>query len=94
MTLLYRASRPTDVVFRRELEEIARRRGARIIWLVGPSSEPALQMSAANVLRWVPDVARRDVYLCAAPGLAGAVRAALVDCGLPRRHLHEENFAF
>ena len=94
LTLLYRASRPTDVVFRRELEDIAHRRGARIVWLVGRSSDPALQMTAVNLHRWVPDVAQRDVYLCAATGLASAVRAALADCGLPRRHLHEEDFAF
>jgi len=94
LTLLYRASRPSDVVFRAELEEIARRRGAEIVWMIGRSSEPALEMTGRTLRRLVPDVAARDVYLCASPGLSQAVRTALQDAGLPRRHLHEEVFAF
>ena len=94
LTLLYRASRPSDVVFRAELEEIARRRGAEIVWMVGSSSTPALAMTGDNVRRLVPDVAERDVYLCASPGLSRAVRTALRDAGLPARRLHEEVFAF
>ena len=94
LTLLYRASSPRDVVFRAELEHIARRRGAEIVWMVGRSSEPGMAMTGANLRRLVPDVAGRDVYLCASPGLSEAVRTALRDAGLPRRRLHEEVFAF
>jgi len=94
VTLMYRASRPDDVIFRTELEEVARRRGGEIIWLVGPSSDPELRMTGTNLLRLVPDVADRDVYLCAAPGLSRAVRAALREVGLPARRLHEEAFSF
>jgi predicted ferric reductase len=94
LTLLYRASSPGDVVFRTELEDIARRRGAGIVWLVGPSSAPELAMTGDNLRRLVPDVADRDVYLCASPRLSAAVRTALQDAGLPRRRLHEEVFAF
>jgi len=94
LTLLYRTSRPGDVVFRAELEQIARQRGAEIIWMIGPSSDPALSMTGTNLRRLVPDVAERDVYLCASPGLSQAVRTALKDAGLPGRQLHEETFAF
>ena len=94
LTLLYRASSPGDVVFRAELEDIARRRGAEIIWMIGRSSSRGMEMTAANLCRLVPDVADRDVYLCASPGLSQAVRTALHTTGLPRRHLHEEAFAF
>lgn len=94
MTLLYRASSESDVVFRDELEEIARLRGAEIIWLIGPSSDPANSMGESNLTRLVPDLRRRDVYLCASPGLAAAARAGLREAGLPARRLHEEQFAF
>jgi predicted ferric reductase len=94
LTLLYRASRPGDVVFRTELEQIARRRGAEIIWMVGPSSSPALAMTGDNLRRLVQDVADRDVYLCASPGLSQAVRTGLRDAGHPRHRLHEEAFSF
>jgi predicted ferric reductase len=94
LTLLYRVSRPNDVVFRVELEQIAHQRGAEIIWMIGPSTDPALAMTGATLRRLVPDVAERDVYLCASPGLSQAVRTALKDAGLPGRQLHEEAFAF
>jgi ferredoxin-NADP reductase len=94
LTLLYRASSPDDVVFRTELELIARQRGAGIVWMVGPSSAPGLAMTGDTLRRLVPDVADRDVYLCASPRLSAAVRTALQDAGLPRRRLHEEVFAF
>ena len=94
LTLLYRASRPDDVVFRGELEDIARRRGAEVLWMVGPSSAPGMAMTGPTLRSLVPDVADRDVYLCASPTLSAAVRAALHDAGLPRRRLHEEAFTF
>jgi ferredoxin-NADP reductase len=42
----------------------------------------------------VPDLVRRDVYLCGPPGLSTAVREALRGAGLPDAQLHEERFAF
>jgi ferredoxin-NADP reductase len=94
LTLLYRASSPRDVVFRAELEAIARQRGAEILWMIGPSSTPELAMTGANLRRLAPDIADRDVYLCASPGLSVAVRSAVREAGLPRKRLHEEAFAF
>ena len=84
----------SDLLFTDELDEIAVRRGAEIVWMVGPSSAPALRLTGATLRRLVPDVAERDVYLCASPGLSAAVRTALREAGLPRRRLHEEAFAF
>jgi hypothetical protein len=52
-------------VFREELEDLARRRGAEIIWMIDR-----------------------------VPGLSHAVRVALREVGLQRRHLHEEVFGF
>ena len=94
LTLLYRASRPDDVIFRDELEEIARMRGASIVWMIGPSADPQNKMTGANLTRLVPDVASRDVYVCASRGLSRAIRAALKDAGHPPARLHEEVFAF
>jgi predicted ferric reductase len=94
LTLLYRASRPTDVVFRAELEAIAAHRGARIVWMIGPSSDPALAITGWNLRRLVPGVADCDVYVCASPGLAHSVRHALHHAGVPRRRVHEELFTF
>lgn len=94
LTLLYRASRPTDVVFRAELERIAAHRSARIIWMIGPASDPSLAITGWNLRRLVPEVADCDVYVCASPGLAQAVRHALHQAGVPRRRVYEELFTF
>lgn len=94
LTLLYRASTGRDIIFRDELDTIARRRGARVIYLVGPSSEPANALTPATLGAMIPGLPEHDVYLCASPGLAAIVRAALRGAGLPRRQLHEEVFGF
>lgn len=94
LTLVYRASTPQDLVFRGELENIARQRGTDLIWMVGPSSNPDNHVTPANLCRLVPDVAERDVYLCASAGFAAAVRTAVAGAGLPRHRLHEEIFTF
>jgi ferredoxin-NADP reductase len=94
VTLVYRASCEQDLVFKDELDEIAEKSGARIVYLVGPSTETANDMSAPALNRIVGDLHDHDVYLCASPRLAARVRASLMDRGFPRHQLHEERFSF
>ncbi|MDX6209866.1 MAG: hypothetical protein QOE24_2257 [Frankiales bacterium] len=90
LLLLYRARSAEDLIFKDELDHIARVRGARVQYLVGSE----IVLSAQTFRRLVPGLTRRDVYLCGPPGLANAVRDALRDAGLPEGQLHEERFAF
>lgn len=94
LTLLYRASSPTEVLFGEELQQIAALRGAQLILITGPSSDPANALSGANLVRWVPDVARRDVFLCASPRFAVAAHKALHRAGVPKSQIHQEVFVF
>ena len=94
LTLLYRASSAADVVFRSELDDLARRRGARVIYLVGPSSDPANALTSETLRQLIPGLRHHDVFLCASPSLSRAVRTALPGAGLPRGQLHEEEFSF
>lgn len=94
LTLLYRASSPEEVLFRDELEYIARSRGAQLVLITGRSSDPMNALSAGNLHRWVPDVAQRDVFICASPRFSDAARAALKQAGVPRSRVHQEEFAF
>ena len=91
LALLYRARGPQDVLFRRELDLIAHRRGARVCYLFGTDADC---LTGPALLRLVPDLASRDVYLCGSPRMADAVRNGLRDAGLPDEYLHEERFAF
>jgi len=90
LMLLYRARGRDELIFRRELDALAARREARVIYLLGSDRE---LLSARTLLRLVPALAERDVYLCGPPGLSAAVRASLHEAGLPPAHLHEERFA-
>ncbi|SFU03047.1 ferric reductase-like transmembrane domain-containing protein [Arthrobacter sp. ov118] len=94
LTLLYRASSTEEILFRDELEHIARHRGAQLIFLTGPASDPRNAITAQTLKAIVPDLAARDVYICASPRLSSAATTALTQAGLPRRQLHHEDFNF
>ena len=95
LTLVYRASHPDDLVFRHELEELARRRGAHLRLLVGRRAELGYDPLSADVLKHnIPDLAQHDVYLCGPTGMTAATGAALLAAGVPRRHIHHESFEF
>jgi ferredoxin-NADP reductase len=89
--LLYRARSADELLFQEELEAIAARRGAQIGYVLGEGRQ---RLSAAELLRMVPDVSDRDVFMCGPPGLMSAIRDALREAGLPREKLHEERFTF
>jgi predicted ferric reductase len=91
LLLLYRARAVTDLIFQDELDEIARRRGARLRYLLGDQAGP---LSAELFRQLVPDLLERDVYLCGPPGMALAVRRSLRQAGLRDVQLHEERFDF
>jgi ferredoxin-NADP reductase len=91
LMLVYRARSREEIVFRAELDELAERRRARVVYLLG--DDPDL-VSAGSLTRLVPGLAARDVYLCGPPGLSDAVRRSLAEAGLPKSQLHEERFSF
>lgn len=95
VTLVYRASRPDDLVLRRELDDIAAWRGARVHYVVGPRRAGARDpLSARRLQRLVPDLAHHDVFVCGPDALAESVHAELRRAGVPRGSIHHESFAF
>ncbi len=94
LTLLYRASGEQDLVFEREIEAIASRRGASIHYLVGPRARrPAADpLAPAAIRRLVPDVADRDVYVCGPVPLMDMVHRSLRSLGVPDARIHAERF--
>lgn len=91
LLLLYRARTAEEIIFRNELEEIARHRGARIGYVLGDGPDA---LSPAAFQRMVPDLSGRDVYVCGPPGLMTAVRLSLHTAGLPLGQLHQERLGF
>ena len=92
IAVVYRALREDDVILRAELDELAGRRGADIHYVVGDHRDGDF-LSSEHLLRLVPDIAARDVYVCGPPAMTEATRASLGRSGVPRRHIFTERFA-
>ncbi len=94
--VIYRASTADDVLLRAELDRIAEARHADVWYVLGARDDPAprAMLTGSGMLQIVPDVARRDVYLCGPPGFVQACRRALRGAGVPRRQLHDTLFEF
>ncbi|MBO0747917.1 MAG: ferric reductase-like transmembrane domain-containing protein, partial [Acidimicrobiaceae bacterium] len=92
ITLIYRVDRPDDLVFRAELEAIARARRGQLHYLVGLPRDHPEYLSAVNLRSLVPDIARRDVFLCGPPAMQAVVMDSLAALRVPRRQIHQENF--
>jgi predicted ferric reductase len=87
IAVIYRATRDDDVILRTELDELARRRGAELHYLIGAPR-------AGDLRALVPDIAARDVYVCGPPAMTAATRDSLRQSGVSGRHIHTEAFAF
>jgi ferredoxin-NADP reductase len=93
VTLIYRASADAEVMFRAELAAIARRRGARVHYLLGTRADLGRDpLTAGSLLQLVPDLTNHEVYVCGPPGMVDAAMSGLRGAGVPRRHLHRESF--
>ena len=89
IAVVYRATREEDVILRAELDELARRRGADLHYVVG-----AAPLSPERLLELVPDLPDRDVFVCGPPAMTEAMRESLGRTGVPRRQVSVERFAF
>ena len=95
VTLVYRASSERDIVFRDEIDAIARARGATVHYVVGSRAELGADPLSADVLRrLVPGLHRQDVYVCGPSGMTEAAVAALTEAGVSRRRIRYESFEF
>jgi ferredoxin-NADP reductase len=95
ITLVYRASHPRDVVFRRELDAIAADQGASVHYVIGSRQRLGYDPLAARELqRLVPGLHRYEAYVCGPPGMTETTIASLRDAGMPRRRIHHESFDF
>jgi predicted ferric reductase len=92
VTVLLRASTTRDLVLREEVAAEVARRGGRLVELVG--SRERVSVDAAALRRIVPDVRRRQVYLCGPDALAHRLASELKRAGVPDDHVHFESFTF
>jgi predicted ferric reductase len=101
-TLLYRTVTLEHTVFRAELDELAFRRGVRVLYLPGhrsphPRSWLPAEAGAADPVaalrQLAPNVADSDVFICGPEQWMDAVETAAQRAGVPPEQVHLERFA-
>jgi len=94
--VIYRAGSADELVLREELDWLARRRGARVCYVLGSREDPGPKrvFTPRGMRELVPDVYRRDVYLCGPSGLITAATKTLRRLHLPNRQIHLDPFEF
>jgi predicted ferric reductase len=92
--VIYRASSPDDLIFREELDFLAGARDFEIYYVVGSRTDPGPRevMTPKGLRRLVPDISRRDVYLCGPPGLIETTVDILCKLRVPKRQIHLDPF--
>ena len=91
LTFMYRVGRPEDLILRAELEELARRRSAKLLYAAG-SRRDRDPLAPVSLQRAVPDLADHDVYVCGSPSFVDYATRSLVRAGATVDHIHAEKF--
>jgi predicted ferric reductase len=89
--VIHRVAAERDAVLHDELRDLARAKGAELHLVTGPAVPDKL--APHELLRLVPDVADRDVFLCGPPPMMTAVLGTLRELGVPRPQIHFERFS-
>lgn len=92
IAVITRASGESELVLRDELARLVATRGGRLHELVGSREDADLGARALRGL--IPDLARRELYVCGPDGFSDVVVEAARRAGTPRRRIHRESFAF
>jgi predicted ferric reductase len=94
--VIYRARTEEELLFRDELDWLARAREAQVWYVIGSRDDPAPRylFTARGMRELVPDIRRRDIYLCGPPGLVEVSLRTLRRLRVPRRQIHLDPFEF
>ncbi len=96
VTVVYRVVSDDDVIFRDELEALARERGIRLLVVAGDhaTEDGARLLSPEHLHELVPDIAERQAYVCGPPAMTDILERNAREAGVPARLIHTEKFAF
>jgi ferredoxin-NADP reductase len=92
IVVLLRASTRDELILRDEIEAELRERGGRLVELPGSRHEVPLHARSLRAL--IPDIHRRDSYVCGPEPFTAALARSLGEAGVPDDRVHFESFAF
>ena len=92
--VIIRVRHESEVAHLAELERMVEARGGRLHVLAGrrewfTQNDP---FSPQALRQWIPDVARRHVFMCGPASLESAVMKGMRKAGVPAAHIHHERF--
>ena len=93
--MLYGNRNLAEIIFKDELETLAEQLNMSLHHVLGDEPKFAGEkgyIDAEKIVRLVPDVTKRDVYLCGPPPMMMGVLAALEKLGVPKNQIHFERF--
>lgn len=91
--VLYRVRHQNEAVLLNEVHQIVAARRGRLHVLTGRTSDGARPFEPENLLRLVPDIQQRDVYVCGPPAMTATVLASLRRLRVPNQQVHAEKFS-
>jgi ferredoxin-NADP reductase/uncharacterized protein with FMN-binding domain len=96
IVLIYRVVSDDEIVFRDEIEQMARERDITVHYVTGSHRDPGGErlLSSEHLRQLVPDIGKRDVYICGPPAMSDLVEVNARRAGVPQRNIHTEAFAF
>jgi predicted ferric reductase len=90
-TVILRAARPEDLVLAGEVRELVQHKRGTLHELVGRREQASV--TGESLRRLVPDLDRRDVFVCGPEGFVDDVVALVGSLGVPEEAIHHEAFA-
>ncbi|HZS94391.1 MAG TPA: ferredoxin reductase family protein [Chloroflexota bacterium] len=95
IVLIYRAMHEEDLVFRQELEHLAKTRRIDLRYVVGDHRVAGNEdlLSPHHLRQLVPDIADRDIFLCGPPVMVSLIETNVRRTGVPAKQIHVEKFA-
>jgi len=92
---VYRALTERDLVLAGEIDELVRRHGGRVEYIVGDHATPEGRrlLTPEHLHELVPDVGEREIYACGPPAMLALIERTLRRSNLHGRHVHIERFA-
>lgn len=88
---IIRVSREADLVLQREIAGLIRHLGGELYELVGNREQARLD--ARSLAQMVPDIRRRDVYICGPEGFVADLVETVKYLGVAAESIHHEAFA-
>ncbi len=89
--VIVRASRPADLVFHSELATLVKHKRGELHEVVGSRDEVSFDETALRSL--VPDIAKRDLYVCGPEGFVESVVGIARRLGVAPEAVHHEAFS-